>query len=163
MQFIGLTQPAPSPYTLMFNPRTFPCLSCREFINESMRQCRFCGAPVDPAAAHAAVEMQERINRACNDASMIRNLAGAMWLCFLLRFVPVMGCFAGVALLGLFFFVPIRLLIWQSSYGGLNTADVDYQRAKRNALTALGLWGLMLAVPFVLIFFVVGLTALVGR
>lgn len=147
----------------MFNPRTFPCTNCREFINESMRQCPFCGAPVDPAAAQAAAEMQEQINRACNDASMIRNLAGALWLCFLLYFAPFVGCLAGVTLLGLFFLVPVRLLIWQSSYGGLKTADVDYRTAKRNALTALVLWGLMLVVPFVLIFFFAALAALAGR
>lgn len=146
----------------MLNLRTFPCPNCREFINESMKQCPFCAAPVDPGAAQAAAEAQERVNRACNDASMIRNLAGVMWVCFFVRFVPLLGCVGGVGLVLLFFIVPVRLVMWQARYGGLKTDDVDYRQARRNALTALALWVLMIVVPFVMIFFLAGLGALLG-
>ena len=142
----------------MFTPSSFPCPSCQEFINDSMTQCPYCSAPVDPQVARQAVEFQQRVNNACNDASLIRNLAGVMWLCFFLRFIPFVGCAAGIALLILFFLVPIRLLIWQSKYGMLRTPDVDYQRAKRNALIALALWILMVIVPAVLIIFFAGLS-----
>ena len=33
--------------------------------------------PIDPQAASAAVELQDRVNKACNDASLVRNLAGS--------------------------------------------------------------------------------------
>src|SRR5215210_7630052 len=95
---------------------SFPCPNCREFINTSMTECKFCHAPVDPQAAMAAVEQQEKINSACNSASMIRNLAGAMWVFFFLRFIPFLGLL-GYVVLVLFFVVPIRLGIWQTKYG----------------------------------------------
>jgi len=142
----------------MFTPSSFPCPSCQEFINDSMTQCPYCSAPVDPQVAQQAVEFQERVNKACNDASTIRNLAGAMWVCFALRFLPLGGCVAGVVMLVLFFLVPIRLIIWQSKYGSLRTADADYQRAKRNALIALVLWGLVIVAQVVLEIFFVGLS-----
>ncbi len=56
-------------------------------------------------AAAAAVEAQEKINRACNDASLIRNLAGVMWVCFFVGYLPFVGCFADLAALVLFFLV----------------------------------------------------------
>lgn len=146
----------------MFTPSSFPCPNCREFINDSMQQCPFCSAPVDPQVAQAAVAQQARINEACNDASLVRNLAGAMWLCFFLRFVPLLGCFAGLALLILFFIVAIRLTIWQAKYGSIQTADVDYRQAKRNALIALVLWILMIVVPVILIFLMAGVSVLLN-
>lgn len=128
-----------------------------------MTNCPFCSAPVDPQAAQAAVEAQEKINRACNGASLIRNLAGVMWVLFFVRLLPFVGCFAGLAVVALFFVVLARLIMWQSRYGGIQTADVDYQQARRNALIALVLWVLMIIVPVVLIVFFAGLSAALSR
>jgi hypothetical protein len=163
MKFVGLTTtPASGQEERMFNARPFPCPACHEFINETMKTCRFCSAPVDAQAAAAAITSQERINKACNDASLIRNLAGVMWLCFVLRFVPFIGLVAGIALLILFLVIPVRLVIWLVRFGGIKTEDVDYKSAKRNVLMALVLWVLMLLVPVVLIFLMAGAMTLAG-
>ncbi len=66
----------------MLNVPIFPCPSCHEFISSSMTVCKYCSVPIDPQAATTAVELQDKVNRACNDASLVRNLAGAMWVLF---------------------------------------------------------------------------------
>jgi len=147
----------------MFNVSTFPCPNCHEFINTSMTTCKYCSVPIDPEAASSAVELQDKINRACNDASLVRNLAGAMWVFFFVRLIPFIGLVALIGLIILFFFVPVRLIMWQVRFGGIQTADVDYKRAKRNVLVALGLWLLMLIVPVVLMFLLAGTFAIVGN
>ena len=141
---------------------TYPCPNCGEFINASMTECRFCHAAIDPQAAQAAAAQQERINAACNSASMIRNLASAMWVFFFIRFIPFLGLVGYVALV-LFFVVPIRLIIWMVKYGGINTQDVDYKRAKRNLLTALILWLLMPVAVVILIFVFAGAAFVISR
>ena len=134
----------------MFELRTFPCPNCHEFINTGMTTCNYCSVPVDPQAANAAVEFQEKINKACNDASLVRNLAGVMWVCFFVRLIPFIGFVTAIGMLVLFFLVPIRLILWQIRYGGIQTVDVDYKRAKRNILFALGLWLLIIIVALVI-------------
>jgi hypothetical protein len=145
----------------MFSASTFPCPSCHEFINTSMTECKFCHAPVDAQAAMLAVEQQEKINGACNSASMIRTLAGAMWIFFFLRLIPFLGLL-GWVVLGLFIVVPVRLVIWAVKYGGVKTEDVDYKRAWRNWATALVLW-LLMPVVFVVLIFVVAGAAILSR
>ena len=142
----------------MSSPRTYPCPSCREFINDSMTTCPFCSAPVDPQVAQAAVEAQEKVNRACNDASLIRNLAGVMWLCFFVRFMPLFGCAAGIAMLIFVILIPVRLVLWQMRFGNIQTSDVDYRTAKRNALIALGLWVLLIVAQIVIEVFYAGIS-----
>jgi hypothetical protein len=145
---------------MLSSTATFPCPSCREFINSDATTCRFCSAPVDPQAAGAAIEFQDKINRACNDASLVRNLAGAMWVFFFARFIPFFGFFAGIAMFILFLVIPVRLVIWQVRFGGIQTADVDYKGAKRQLLVALGLWLLMIVVLVVLMLLTAGVVAL---
>jgi hypothetical protein len=147
----------------MFSLRTFQCHSCREFINTGMEKCRYCGVTIDPSIATAAVKTQEKVNRACNDASLIRNFAGVMWVGFFLRFIPFIGI-GGLALMlmGLFL-VPIRLIYWQARYGGIITADVDYKRAKRNWIMALVLWVLLLVIVVFGIMLLAGLSYVGSR
>jgi hypothetical protein len=129
-----------------------------------MEKCKYCSTVIDPQVALAAVEVQEKINRACNSASLIRNLAGAMWVGFFLRFIPFIGWAGLILMLIGFFAVPVWLIIWLIRYGGIQTADIDYKRARRNALMALVLWLLIIIVPVVLIFVVAGFSlALSGR
>ena len=42
--------------------------------------------------------------------------------------------------------------MWQVKFGGIQTADLDYKRAKREILAALGLWLLMMIVLAVFMF-----------
>ena len=135
----------------MFALKTFPCPNCHEFINSGMERCKYCSITIDPQVANAAVELQDKINRSCNEASLIRNLAGTMWVGFFLRFVPLISIVGWVLMLIGFIAVPAWLIYWQIKFGRIKTADVDYKRAKRNWLGALGLWLLM--IPVVLIMF----------
>ena|SRR5689334_6915398 len=135
----------------MFALKTFPCPNCHEFINSGMEKCKYCSITIDPQVANAAVELQDKINRSCNEASLIRNIAGAMWVGFFVRFIPFIGIVGLIIMVIGFIAVPPWLIYWQIKYGRIKTADIDYKRAKRNWLGALGLW--LLAVPFVLIMF----------
>ncbi len=81
----------------MLNVSTFPCPNCHEFISTSMTTCKYCSVPIDPQAASTAVELQDKVNRACNDASLVRNLAGAMWVFFFVRLIPIIGYVASSA------------------------------------------------------------------
>jgi hypothetical protein len=99
--------------------------------------CRFCSAPVDSKAAEAGADLQKQVNNAVNLAKWIRNAAGAMW-----AFV-VLGLIFGIAFLaaiGCFFLIPISLIYWQISFGGLKTADPDYAKTKRDRVMAVLLW-----------------------
>lgn len=99
--------------------------------------CRFCSAPVDRQAAEAAADNQKQVNNAVNLAKWIRNAAGAMWA------LIGIGLVVGVASLGALaciFLIPISLIYWQISFGGLKTADPDYAKTKRDRLIALLLW-----------------------
>ncbi len=147
----------------MLNVSTFPCPNCHEFINSSMTTCKYCSAAIDLQAAITAVELQDKINRACNDASLVRNLAGAMWVFFFVRLIPIIGYVANIAMIVLFLLVPVRLIMWQVRFGGIQTADVDYKRANRNILVALGLWVLIIIVFVVLIVLVAGAFAILGN
>ena len=81
----------------MLNVSTFACPNCHEFISTSMTTCKYCSVPIDPQAASTAVELQDKVNRACNDASLVRNLAGAMWVFFFVRLIPIIGYVASSA------------------------------------------------------------------
>jgi hypothetical protein len=68
----------------------------------------------------------------------MRNAAGAMWLLLLLHTVFVPS--AGWGYLGLFFAVPVWLIMWQVKFRGLETPDPDYKTAKRDWLITLIIW-----------------------
>jgi hypothetical protein len=146
----------------MLNVSTFPCPNCHEFINSSMTTCKYCSVPIDPQAASSAIELQDKVNTACNDASLVRNLAGAMWVFFFARFIPFIGIVALVGMILLLVAVPARLIMWQVRFGWIQTADSDYKRARRNILAALGLW-LLLFVPIVFMVLSAGVLAIFGN
>ena len=130
----------------MLNVSTFPCPNCHEFVSTSTTTCRHCSAPIDPQAASTAAELQDKVNSACNDASLVRNLAGAMWVGFFVRFIPFIGIVGTVGMFLLIVAVPVRLIMRQVRFSGIQTADLDYKRANREILVALGLWLLIIIV-----------------
>jgi len=71
-----------------------------------MENCKYCSITIDTQVANAAVELQDKINRSCNEASLIRNLAGTMWVGFVLRFVPLISIVGWVLMLIGFIAVP---------------------------------------------------------
>lgn len=115
----------------------FACTSCGEMIYSDARTCRFCFAPVDSEAAALGAKLQAQVNTACNQAKMLRQVAGAMWLFLLVSFVA-----GNVELVfhGLVVFIPLSLIFWQLSFGKLKTSDLDYKRAKRDHVIALVIW-----------------------
>ena len=123
--------------TFSTEARIFPCANCGELIYSDSANCRFCKAAVDRAAAEAAADNQKQVNNAVNMAKWIRNAAGAMWL-----FVGL-GLFLGIAFLAAtagIFLIPASLIYWQIRYGGMETADADYEKTKRERLIAVLLW-----------------------
>ena len=116
----------------------FPCPTCGQMIYSDADKCRFCSGNVDRQAATLGAEVQSRVNTACNQAKLLRNSAGAMWIFFLLGLLPFLPF--GWGFTGLFFSIPVWLIYWQVKFGRLQTSDVDYKRAKRDRLIALIIW-----------------------
>ena len=116
----------------------FPCANCGEMIYSDAQRCRFCSAVVDREDAQRATELQAKVNSACNQAKMLRNAAGVMWVFLLLStilFLPF-----GVGYYTLFLGVPLWLIYWYPKYGRIETSDPDYKLAKRDWRAALFLW-----------------------
>jgi hypothetical protein len=102
--------------------------------------------------AQSAVEAQNKINKACDEAGWLRAFTGAMWVFFFVRLVPFIGFIGLIGLAMTFFSTPVWLAYWWLRFGRIKTADVDYARAQRNCLIATALWLLMFAVFIVPIF-----------
>ena len=124
----------------MFETQTFPCPNCNEIINDSMRECRFCRAPIDPQAARAAGELQARVNQACSDASYTATAAYVMLAFLVLDVLPIPFIPFWLAYLLTFFAVIFMVVRWQVKFGDLKTRDPDYKRALFSRNVALVLW-----------------------
>ncbi len=123
----------------MFETYTFPCPNCNEIINDSMRECRYCHAPVDPQAARAAGELQAKVNEACSDASYAKTAAYVMagfLLADLIPFLPLVW----LGYLVTFFAVLFLVARWQLKFGSLQTRDPDYKSATLSKNIAFALW-----------------------
>lgn len=129
----------------MFETHTFPCPNCNEIINDSVRECRFCHAPIDPQAARAAGELQARVNQACSDASYAATAAYVMFAFLVLDLLPIPFIPFWLAYLLIFFAVIFLVVRWQVKFGGLRTPDPDYKRALFSRNVALVLW--LVAMP----------------
>jgi hypothetical protein len=123
---------------LSSNAGIFPCPNCGQMIYSDSDKCRFCSAPVDRQAATLGAEVQAKVNGACNQAKLLRNTAGAMWLFFLLGLIPFLPF--GWGFTGLFVVIPVWLIYWQVKFGRIQTQDADYKRAKRDWSIALIIW-----------------------
>lgn len=117
--------------------RIFPCATCGEMIYSDSAACRFCQAPVDRLAAEAGADIQKQVNNAVNLAKWIRNIAGAMWAFVALGMVLGIASLAAIACI---FLIPVSLIYWQITFGGIKTTDADYAKTKRDRLIALLLW-----------------------
>lgn len=129
-------------------PQTFPCPKCGEIINDTMEKCPFCSAAVDRQAAAAAAEVQSKVNQSVSDASYLRIAAVAMWGFLGLSLIPLIPL-VGWGFLGLFVAVLAMFIRWQVKFGGLQTKDSDYPKAKRTKNLALILWLAALPVGFI--------------
>ena len=117
----------------------FPCPSCKEIINDSAEQCKYCGAPIDKGVAQFAAEVQSKVNQAYSDASYLKTAAFAIWSLLGLSVLPFM-LFGFYGAVFIFFALIVMLIRWQLKFSNINTTDPDYQKAKRNKNIALILW-----------------------
>lgn len=116
----------------------FPCPNCGETIGSDFAACRYCNSPIDPAAASLAIKLQQQINHACNEASIVRNVAGFTWVVILLHFLFLAT--DRLLYVGAVVTVPFWLAHWWLKYGRIQTSDVDFKAARRNWKIALLLW-----------------------
>ena len=74
----------------------FRCPQCKEFINDSMTECRYCGSVIDRSKIDAAIEEKKREQR----TNMRRVYATHIWagLCVLLIFATAAAALYGLAL-----------------------------------------------------------------
>lgn len=129
---------------MLASPRTFRCPNCKEMINDSMTECRYCSTPVDPGLAAMIADRQEKANRAYSDASYLRTGAIAMFVFLGLSFIPFLPLVYWGFLIT-FVVVVVLLIKWQVRFGSLVTDDPDYQRARQSKNIALIL--LIIAAP----------------
>ena len=124
---------------LAVQPRTFRCPNCKEMVNDTMQQCSFCSVLLDPGVATLLAEREERMTRACSDASYLKTAAIAMFVFLgvsLIPFVPLV--YYGFVIT--FVVVAVLLIRWQLKFSNVLSSDADYERAKRSKNLALILW-----------------------
>lgn len=114
--------------------RIFQCPACKETIDGSAPRCRFCSAPIDFAAAAVAADEMDRLNLACNDASILRTTALSMIVFFAAMFVPFFGFLGLVGFYVLVFAVPVLAVRWWIRFGVIQSSDPDFTRARRTLL-----------------------------
>jgi hypothetical protein len=100
----------------------FKCPNCKQIINTSDQQCRFCSAPIDRIAAEAAAAALARVNQACSDATYIRHLqdelylswSGMLWMPSFILFLVI---------------TPMKFR-WWVRFGAIETDDPAFRRAR---------------------------------
>ena len=137
----------------MVETHTFPCPNCKEIINDSMKECRYCHVPIDPQWARAASDFQSRVNDACSDASYLKTAAYVMVAFLVLDLIPFVPL-VWMAYIVTFFAVIFLIIRWQTKYGSLRTPDPDYKSAVLSRNIALVLW--IVAMPVWVVGNVVG-------
>ncbi|HEV8431527.1 MAG TPA: DUF3054 domain-containing protein [Pyrinomonadaceae bacterium] len=134
---------------MLANPRTFRCPNCKEMINDSMTQCRFCSVPVDPGVAQLIADRQEKANQSYSDASYLRTAAIAMYVFLGLSFIPILPL-VDWGFIITFVVVFVLLIRWQVKFSGLNSDDADYQSARRSWRLSLVLWIVAIPLGFII-------------
>lgn len=130
--------------------QVFQCPNCSEFINSSLTHCKFCSVAIDPQSMLIASTIQDKVNKACNHASLTRSSAAAMLVSFFARYIPLVGIVFAIMFIVTFFVTPFQLLIWLFKYRGIETADPDYGVAKKNILFAAITWSILSLITVVL-------------
>jgi hypothetical protein len=128
---------------------SFPCPSCQEIINDRMKECRFCGVPVDPGIARQIGENQRKVNRAFSDAGYLKNAAFLMWGLLAVSLIPFVP-WVSWGFLFTFLAVIVLLVRWYLKYAEINTSDPDYQKARGWIYLVGILWLAALPVGFVI-------------
>lgn len=125
----------------------FECPHCKETIDSSADNCRFCGTTIDHEAAQQAAATLAKVNQAVSDASYMRTCSLALPVFFVLRFVPFFTWLGGIGFVGLSLVVPIWALLWWVKYAKFKADDKDY----RNARTTVKICGIVVGLVLVLL------------
>jgi hypothetical protein len=133
---------------MLSQPRTFRCPNCKEMINDSMQECRYCSVPLDPGVVALVAETQEKANQACSDASYLKTAAIVMLVFLGLSCIPIVPLVSWGFLIT-FVVVIVLLVRWQVKFGQLLTNDPDYSLAKGRRNLALILWLVAAPVGFI--------------
>jgi len=112
----------------------FECPNCKQTIDTSAAQCRFCSALIDPAAAEAAAAKMSKINQASSDASFLRTMAISMLVFLGIMFVPFMGLFGICGYYFLVFAVPFMTIRWWVRFYAIRADDFDFKRARTTVI-----------------------------
>ena len=121
-------------FSLASTVEVFSCPTCNETINTSMQQCAFCATPIDREAAATAAAATTRISQACNDASYLRIMLGALLPFGLSIFFPFLGLIGIVGFVFLKYAIPVMAIRWWISFGRIKTPDPDFSRARRTVI-----------------------------
>lgn len=108
----------------------FECPNCKQTIDVSASQCRFCSAPIDPAAAQVAAEKMAKINQACSDASFLRTAAISVLAFLVIMFIPFITLLGVCGYYFLLVAVPFLSIRWWVRNHAVQTDDPDFRRAK---------------------------------
>jgi hypothetical protein len=127
-------------------PKIFECPNCKQTIDTSSTQCRFCSASIDPTAAEAAAAKMARINRACSDASYLKIAALCAPAFFLIFFIPFMALLGEFGLLFLSVATPIWIILWCFRFLRIQTDDPDFRRAKKTVFFVAVAWVILVGV-----------------
>jgi hypothetical protein len=112
----------------------FECPNCKQTIDVTAKQCRFCSALIDPVAAEAAAEKMARINQACSDASFLRTMAISILVFLGLMFVPFLTWLGVCGYYFLMFAVPFMAIRWWIKFHAIRADDPDFWRAKTTVI-----------------------------
>jgi hypothetical protein len=134
--------------------RVFQCPKCKETIDTSEPECRFCHAPIDANAAEEAAEGMAKVNQACSDASFLKVMAIAVLVSFAFSFVPFVSFLGYWALIFLLFAVPVMLVRWWVKFSSIQTSESDFSRA-RGIVIGISVPGIFF--PFIGLFLLFGM------
>lgn len=112
------------------NAGIFECPVCKQTIDSSSTQCRFCSAVIDPVTAAMAAEKMAIVNLACSDASFLKTMAISMLVFFGIMFIPFMGLLGICGYYFLMFAVPFMTIRWWIKFHAVRDDDRDFKRAR---------------------------------
>jgi hypothetical protein len=129
--------------------KIFECPHCKQTIDTSSAQCRFCSAAIDPAVAETAAIKMARINHACSDASYLKIAALCAPAFLLIFFIPFMSLMGKLGLIFLQVAVPIWIILWCFRFLNIETDDPDFRKAKKTVMVIAIVWAVLVAAKYV--------------
>lgn len=130
--------------SLSTQARVFQCPNCKETIDTSAQQCRFCSVAIDPGAADDAADVMAKVNQACSDASYLKVMGVSVPVFLALIFVPFAGWLGIVGYYFLVFATPVMAARWWVRFGRIKADDREFGRARRTVVIVGALVSLLL-------------------